>query len=268
MLFAKRLYRSLSTPFQNSNKPAYSSIKQSVSFSLALSLLAGTSFSVHAKTVPEFDATFNVHAIGIDLGESKHTFRCEENQCTLKAVSEPQGLARLLINESSQETIKLYQDDQRFEWQSYEKKAGKDLSDPSTLKTKYLYVDKRTPPQIVYPKKNRSWPVKDKLYDVVSLAYAVQYYLINQQPLINLHLQDYKYQESLSITRNPAVKELEFFDEESWAKAVQYEFTTSKAKVKIWLLPTYHYFPGRVDVYNIQKDKTITLLLQEPPKIR
>ena len=222
-----------------------------------------TSFAV---PIADFNATFNVYALGMKLGVSKHTLRCEQTDCTLKAISKPKGLAKLLLNESSEETIKLQQTDNQLTWLSYQKDYGKDLSNPKEFKTETYYLNDQIPAEIVNPDKQLSWPVKAQVYDSISLAYAVQFNVLNEKPLNALYLQDRKRQQPLLLKEAFTEKSLKLDNGHVIPKSELFQFETQQAKVKVWLLPKHDYFPARIEVYNIKKDKTLTLVLQEPPK--
>jgi len=235
---------------------------------VSLFLIAGLFPAItSAEPLKAFNAEFNVHALGMKLGVSKHSLRCEQENCTLKAISKPQGLAKLLLNESSEETIKLKQSYNQFKWLAYQKKVGKDLSDPKNLKVDTFFINDKQPAEIVNPAKQKSWPVQAEVYDSLSLAYAVQFNVLNQKPLNALFLQESKRQQAMTFNTGFSEVDLKLDNGKTLKKTQLFQFKTEKTNVKIWLLPTYDYFPARVDVYNIKKDKTLTLLLQEPPKI-
>ena len=237
-------------------------LKYSVSL-VVLTLFQNIAF---ADVIPNFNAHFNVYAIGMKLGSSHHSLNCQNSDCTLKAISKPQGLAKLLLNESSEETIKLTQTNRDFIWESYEKHHGKDLNDPNKFKVDRFFVNYQ-PPQILNPATKKSWPLQNQIYDSISLAYAIQFNVLNERPLNNFYLQDRKRQEFLALKNAFSSTDLELDNGQKLQKAQLFEFETPRAKVKVWLLPSYPYFPGRVEVYNREKDKTLTLILQEPPKI-
>lgn len=239
----------------------------SIKYGAGIMVIAALQNSAFAASIPDFTAKFNVYAIGLKLGESNHTLRCQQSDCTLQAVSKPQGLAKILLNESSEETIKLKQTESEFIWQSYIKRYGKDLNNPKTLKTRHFFISEQPPQKVINPATKKSWPLQTQIYDSISLAYAVQFNVLNERPLNNFHLQDRKRQESLILKGAFTPLDLELDNGQTLNNTQLFEFETPRAKIKVWLLPTHHYFPGRVEVYNIKKDKTLTLLLQEPPKI-
>ena len=224
--------------------------------------------SSFAQPLSEFQANFKVQALSMNLGISKHSLKCNGTDCTLTASSKPEGLAKLFLNERSQETIHIQQTDNQFNWLSYTKKYGEDLSNKETLKIETLFINPENPTQIVNPNRQKSWPTQPEVYDSISITYAVQFNVLNDKPLNQLFLQENKRQESLVLINAFQPDPLTLNNGKTFANSQRFDFETQKAKVKIWLLPTYDYFPGRVDVYNIKKDKTLTLVLQEPPKIQ
>jgi len=234
---------------------------------IAVSLFTLLPHSASAKPLPEFNVTFEVHAFDIMFGISKQALTCQDQNCTLTATATPSGLASLFVSESTYEEITFLNNSDNLKWLSYLKQSGEDLSDLENVKTVSMIRSEKDS-HIRYPERDKQWPNQENIYDIVSIAYALQYRKLNQLALNDIYLQDTSGQEKLNISQPKSRSEVELADLETSLISEQYEFATSKAKVKIWLLPTYHYFPGRVDVYNIQKDKTITLLLQEPPKIR
>lgn len=257
-MLAKKLPSHLNTKKNGTRKLRYIGIV--LGFMLPL--------SAFAQPLSDFNATFKIQALGMNLGTSKHTFKCNETGCTLTAYSKPEGLAKLLLNERSQETIQIEQLNNQFKWLSYTKKYGKDLSNKDEFKVESYLVNLNTPTEIINPNRQKSWPAQLEIFDSISLAYAVQFNALNEKPLNQLFLQESKRQQPLVLKSAFTPDALTLNNGKIFANAQRFDFETQKAKVKIWLLPTYDYFPGRVDVYNIKKEKTLTLVLQEPPKIQ
>lgn len=227
---------------------------------IALSALALPSYTF-AKPLPQFQAQFEVDAFGIKLGTSEQNLKCIENSCTLTATATPSGLARLFVNEQTEEIIQLQQTDTDFIWQSYQKTTIKKGKVSKTVR--FVTTDDN---QIHYVEKDRFWPQNPNVFDMVSIAYALQFHLLNQKPLNGFYLQDTGSQDAVTIQTLEGKNRIDLADMETTLEAQGLAFETPKAKIKIWLLPAYDYFPGRIEVYNIEKDKTITLLLEEPPK--
>ncbi|MDG6777713.1 DUF3108 domain-containing protein [Thiomicrorhabdus sp. zzn3] len=227
---------------------------------MAVSILALPDYAF-AKPLPQFQARFEVDAFGIKLGTSEQELKCIEAHCTLTATAKPSGLASLFVNEQTEEIIHLQQSDTDFIWQSYQKTTFKKGNVSKTVR--FIATDDN---QVHYVEKDRFWPHNPNVFDMVSIAYALQFYLLNQKPLTGFHLQDTGSQDAVTIQALNGKSRIDLADMETTVEAQGLAFETPKAKIKIWLLPAYDYFPGRIEVYNIEKDKTITLLLEEPPK--
>lgn len=225
--------------------------------------LVALPFTIQAATIPDFNARFEVHAFGIKLGTSEQRFQCRNDACSLKALAAPSGLASWFVNEKTDETVELTQNNKHFTWQRYLKKSGPDLDHPK----KTVEFVRQTNGRVFYVEKERSWQAHSGVYDMVSIAYALQYRRLNQLSLDGLYLQDTHDQEKLKITPLKSNTNLDLADPEATVHSETFTFETSKAKVKIWLIKTHQYFPGRIEVYNKEKDKTITLLLEELPEI-
>ncbi len=235
-------------------------------FGVLTGLVISLPMNASAAVIKDFKASFEVDAFDIKLGTSQQTFRCEQQNCTLTATASPSGIASWFLHEETEEIIHLQQTESGFAWQSYQKITRSTSEKGKILKTVNFVKTDSMPVRVNYIEKERFWPIKPKLYDMVSIAYALQYAKLNKQPLNGFHLQDTNLQEAVDISDSNPIESLELADLETTVDAERFEFETSKAKIKVWLLPSYDYFPGRIDVYNIEKDKTITLLLEELPE--
>jgi len=233
---------------------------------LLLSALHVTSSS--AQTLPDFKSTYYVNAFGVDLGKAKHSFQCQQADCTLISYAKPSGLAALFFNDTSTETIKLKQTDKTLKWLSYHKLGISEKDGHKKEKHVTMKLDEPNN-QIVYVEKNRVWPIQPNTFDLMSIAYAIQYFKLNNRSLesIELHVQDNNFQEKLAFKSIDKVDSLtlEFSDKEF--KAFQYTLESKKSRIELWLLPNHHYFPSKIRLINKQEDKTITLNLAELPKL-
>lgn len=75
----------------------------------------------HATELRNFKAVFDVEAVGLTLGQAKHSMHCKDSICTLKSDAKPSGFAAAFFKDSSHETIKLKQNDTMLSWLSYSK---------------------------------------------------------------------------------------------------------------------------------------------------
>lgn len=239
--------------------------------SALLALLLSTSFAVQAKTLPNFKAEYDVQFMGFNLGLAHHQFSCQADQCTLTSNAKPEGWIARFVNESTKERITIHQTDAnkghpaKFLWQSYHKTLYRKKSDKLIVKNydlvrrdgKILYLQSESP---------LSWPARQGIYDAVSMAYAIQFRQLNQQPFSNLVLQDEKGQYPLTLTQSES-DSIEVDWEEDELSTQQLRFKSSKANIKVWLAPSLNFFPVQVEVYNKETRKTVTLTLHRLPKI-
>lgn len=223
------------------------------------------SATAQATPLPYFKAQFNVEALGLNLGLAKHSLQCQSENCTLKSDAKPTGFAAAFFKDSSHETIQLKQTQNELIWQSYHKLGISYKNDKAKQKIINLKLDAEQN-KVVCPEKKREWPSQAKLFDVMSIAYAIQHAKLNNDTLENFTLQDTNFQDKLTLkSSNPKdFIDLDFADDS--LTAVKYLFTSQHAKIELWLLPKYNYFPGKIRIVN-KDDKTITLSLAEPPKL-
>lgn len=229
-------------------------------------LLILLSTSSYAKTLSDFDAKFDVQIMGMNVGQAKHRFRCEQNNCILKTQAKPSGLGALMSSDSSSETIRFQQDDNFLKWLSYDK-VGISKKNGETVK-KFRSLKREG--QQVHAFKNqrlkKSWKAPDKVYDAMSFAYAIQFAVLNKQPIENIYLQDTGFQDLLSlVSKNNNANLALDFSEDSFS-AYKYVFNSKHSKISLWLLPTFNYFPSKIQIIN-HNDKKITLYLAEPPRL-
>jgi len=218
-----------------------------------------------AADLPNFRAVFNVEALGLTLGQAKQSFICKDQNCTLTSDAKPSGLAAVFFKDSSHETIKLTQKDNTFTWLSYHKLGISYKDGKPTEKNLNLIYHPETG-MINCPEKNRQWLMTGKVFDSISIAYAIQHAVINKQPVNNFTLQDSNFQDTLmhKNTDKHAYVDLDFSDDT--LDAVKYSFNSQHVNIELWLLPKYNYFPGKIRIIN-KDEKTITLSLAEPPKL-
>lgn len=222
-------------------------------------------FSVYSAELPNFKAEFNVQALGLNLGQAKHSMQCVAGNCILKSDAKPSGLAAAFFKDSSHETIQLKQTHDTLSWQSYHKLGISYKDGKSKEKITNLKLDS-VQDKVIYPEKNREWPMQPQLFDVMSIAYAIQHAKLNNASLQNFTLQDTNFQDKLVLrsTNQHDFVDLDFADDN--LDAVKYHFTSQHAEIELWLLPKYNYFPGKIRILN-KDEKTITLSLAEPPKL-
>ena len=218
----------------------------------------------YSAELSDFKATYDVDALGLTLGQAKHQFTCQNSNCVLKSDAKPSGFAAAFFKDSSHETIHLKQTKDNLTWQSYHK-LGISYKDDKAKEKHQNFVFNADKNSVVYPEKAREWPMQPKLFDSISIAYAIQHAVINQQPIDSFTLQDGNFQDKLNLksTDKHNFVALDFADDN--IDAVKYRFTSQHVEIELWLLPKYNYFPGKIRIVN-KEEKTITLTLAEPPK--
>lgn len=243
-------------------------LKHTTLSKLCLILLSATLFSANssAATLPNFSAIYDVNAFGVDLGQAKQSFNCQNSDCTLISIAKPSGLAAIFFKDSSVETIKLNQTDDELKWLSYHKvgiseKDGKEIQKHTTLTLDEPHQ------QIWHTEKKKAWPIRPNIYDLMSIAYAIQYNKLNNRSLTNLYIQDNNFQDKLTLTSADELEALEYEFTQDMIDTLRYTFNSHNSKIELWLLPNHYYFPGKIRVTHKEEDRAITLNLAELQKI-
>ena len=217
-------------------------------------LLLWAEATLGAPTLPDFTATFTVTALGLDLGISRHTLHCRKGLCTYTADTRPQGLARLFTKEHFWEESRFSLTDTGIQWQYYQKKKF----DAERLVRTYTLT--RTDKGVLYEESKRLYPLRDNLFDALSLPLAISRYSHSGLPEKPVYLQDNNWQDRLTFTvrnRPQALETSEF----SSLKTRFWQAEGEHVRVSAWLLPDAYNLPVRVEVLNKEKGKTITLQL-------
>jgi hypothetical protein len=219
--------------------------------------------TTQAHTLPaNFDANFAVYVLGFNIGTIKQQMRCHQQDCTLTNDASPPDWAKRFINESSFETIRLQLDGQNLTWLSYHKALTRRYDNETKQIDTHLIAQAD---QVVYPEKALTWPKPAHLFDMVSLAYALQFYAQQSSTLPAFVLQDDQRQQALNFTTQakPSQTHLNY---KSDMNARLYEWNTDDFEVKVWLIEELNLFPGRIEVLNKREDRRIRLSLEQPPR--
>lgn len=231
-------------------------------FSVAL---LSFSMASHAVELPNFSSVYDVEAMGLTLGQAKQSFTCQKTNCILKSDAKPSGFAAAFFKDSSHETIQLIQTTNQLTWQSYHK-LGISYKN-NQPKEKHLNLSRNLEKNsVVYREKNRQWPLKANLFDSVSIVYAIQHAVINQQSIESFTLQDSNFQDELLLQSTDMNDSIYVEFEEDELNATKYIFSSEHVEIELWLLPKYNFFPGKIRIIN-KEEKTITLTLSEPPNL-
>lgn len=214
-----------------------------------------------AKSLPDFSASFDVRVLGFKVGQAHHRMQCHNSDCLLTSEAKPPKWAQRFINESAVEKIKLSQQLGEFKWLEYKKYLTRRYEDRTEEKT-YTIIRDEANKRIVYQEKNKVWPVQTHVYDVISLAYAIQFRLINQQPLKDLFLQSDKSQQQITFKKQNLSDEIDLPIEDE-LQTKRFDFHNDKISAKLWLIPKMNYFPGQIEIENKENDRTIVLELDK-----
>lgn len=229
-------------------------------------LMALCSAIAAAEQLPDFSASFDIRVLGFHIGEAHQEMTCEGKQCLLTSKAEPPGWARQFINESAIEKIRLQQTNDQLKWLQYKKFLTRYYDDKTIHKT-YTLVRKENLNKVEYLEKNQFWPNQKHLYDVISMAYGIQFQVLNKKPLNNLYLQDDKIQQKMNFTANNEDDEIDLpFQDDAQTKL--FAFHNGKIDAQLWLMPKLNYFPVRIIILNKEEDRKIELELNHKPTLK
>ncbi|MDG4812508.1 DUF3108 domain-containing protein [Hydrogenovibrio sp. 3SP14C1] len=221
---------------------------------------------VSAEQLPNFSASFDIRVLGFHIGQAQQEMTCEGKQCLLTSKAEPPGWARKFINESTVEKIRLRQTDNQLKWLQYKKFLTRHYDDKTINKT-YTLVRKEKLDKVEYIEKSQFWPNQKHLYDVISMAYGIQFQVLNKKPLDNLYLQDDKVQQKINFTVNNKDDEIDLpFQDDAQTKL--FAFHNGKIDAQLWLMPKLNYFPVRIIILNKEEDRKIELELNHKPTLK
>lgn len=232
---------------------------------LSILIVAGILFTSQALAGPSqnFNAEFAVRLMGFNVGTVQQKMHCEANICTLTSEAEPPWWAKRFINESTYETTKILTENNQFRWLSYHKELTRHHDD----RTQHIKTDLIADLEkdlIQSPQKELSWPGSPYAYDIMSIAYALQFYTLNGEPTPPLVLQEEKQQTQVEFNvANQTTKT--HLNYKSNVKARYYEWTTDTQEIKVWLIKDLNFFPGRIEVNNTQAKRRVILALDKPP---
>lgn len=224
--------------------------------------------ATQAATLKNFSATFDVRVLGFTVGEITQTFECDQQShlCTLSSEAIPPSWAKRFINESAIEKIKLHQSEEQFTLLEYKKYLTREYDDRTEHKTFTIQRETEPKPQLRYLEKDTTWPNQALAFDVISLAYALQYQVLNKRPLTDFYLQDEKEQQAIQFSKTFVNDKLEPDYADDGITALRFEFSNAKIDAKLWLLPQYQYFPGKIEILNKEENRRIILEINKRPK--
>lgn len=243
-----------------------------MAFVLFILLTASQAALAENQPLKSFKASFDVRVLGFAIGEAFQEMQCHDQHCELKSKAVPPSWARRWINEEAIEVIQLNQSEEGLRLQEYKKYLTRHYDD-KTIKKTYTIQRQQTNNRFQYLEGDKSFPLKDSAFDVISLAYAIQYHIINHLPLNDLYLQDEKIQQKLAFSQIAKDDSLYFefaedMGDDGELSVKRFAFSNDKIAAKLWLIPSLNYFPGQIEIYNKTEDRTITLELNKKPKLK
>jgi len=216
----------------------------------------------YAQPLTDFNAVFDVDVYGFTVGKATQKFNCnnQTKTCLLTSVAKAPSWAKRFINESAIEKTTFHQTDTQLEWLEYHKSLTRRYDDRTEHKTITL---KKQPlkNQITFVEQQKHWAIQDKVFDEISISYAIQHAILNNQPLKGFFLQGDKQQQALTIyvDETDEIIDLPF---EEYLNTTLIVFKNANIDAQVWLLNDHNYFPGRIEITNRKTDKTITLELK------
>jgi len=223
--------------------------------------------NTYALTLNDFTAHFTVQVASFNIGQGTHTFKCVEQNCTLKSYAKPSGFIRNFFKDELYETTELTQTDSQLLWQSYQRKDVRYKGSKVSERVKTL---EKTDQAIIYTEKQQSFPLNHSAFDQMSIAYVIQWLRLNNAPrdkFNKLILQTEKGQFPINFTEFGQATTLGLAFANSTLKAEKFVLQTDKINVELWCLAEYDWFPAKIKIYNKDKDRTITLELAKAPRL-
>lgn len=244
-------------------------MKMTTVFALSITL-NGLMFTQTVKSaeLTNFNAEFHVKVAGFNLGTGTHKFNCQQHICTLESSAKPSGFVRNFFKDELYETSVLLQTENHLQWQSYTKREVKYKNDQPQDKWSSLKVDNN---QIVYSEKNQQFPLSEIAFDPTSIAYAFQWYRLNDKTkddFEHIKLQTFKEQVPIRLQDFAQTTKLAVDFATQPLTAEHYQFETEEYKAQVWLLKDYRWFPGKIQILNKSKDRVIILNLAKAPSFQ
>ncbi len=211
-----------------------------------------------------FNAVFDVHVFGFNIGDTVHKMQCKDDICNLSSQAIPSRWARGLVNEEVKETIKLDQSNNDLRLLEYKRVLTRNRDGQTTQRTFTVQRDLKNNLFHV-AEKQKTFDAPPHAFDMISISYAIQYLVLNNMPLNSLFLQDRKSQEKVVFSEEFIKDEINLRFAE-YIATKRFSFSNDKVIATLWLIPELNYFPGQIRVYNKEKQRAVTLKLQSKPQ--
>lgn len=225
------------------------------------------SWHSNSFALQSFQAEFNTKALGINLGTVKHQMQCTNQTCKLTNIAIPGKLINWLVKESSIETIKLDLQPDYLKWLSHRIDIQRQKLKKTEKIQRNFYLDSSSN-KVISPEKSMDFNAQKYGYDMVSIMYAMQFYMQKQQRIPDLYLQEDNQQTAINFTTKYRQTKVNL-GYQSQLNADYFEWKTQleKGKVlaKVWLIKDLNYFPGKIEIYQQADNQKLTLTLKSKP---
>lgn len=243
--------------------------------SFVFATLALFSWQAFAQ-LQSFSAEYNTKAAGVSVGVVKHQMQCQKSACELTNIAQPSKLVSWLVNESSVETIRLNLAENDLQWLSHKIKIERKKSGKTSKTERNFYLD-LAENKIISPEKSMEFAAQPYGYDMISIMYAIQFYLQKSQQnglsgeLPELYLQEDDKQTLLKFKQqNQKTRVNLAYKSEVAARFFEWEGINPAGNIsaKVWLIDELNFFPGKIEIYNHKDKLKLTLNLRNQPKFR
>ncbi len=216
------------------------------------------------QPLKNFNAIFDVYVFGFDIGDANHKLACNNSLCQLTSEAIPTKWARRWVNEEMLETIQLDQSNNNIMLLEYKQLITRHKNNETTKKTVTLRRDIENN-QIKFIEEQKIFAAPLHAFDMISITYAIQYLVKNQQPISDLFLQDKDYQRKITFSESFKKDKISLNFAEL-IPTLHFAFSNEEVDAELWLIPELNYFPGKIKVHNKEKNRTVTLRLQNKPE--
>lgn len=223
-----------------------------------------------ALAMQSFEAEYNTKVAGIKLGVVKHQMKCHSGLCELTNIAQPAKAIRWLVTESSVETIKLAPQKDYLKWLSHQINIERKKYNKTEQIQRNFYLDSQIN-KVISPEKNVEFKAQKYGYDMISIMYAMQFYMQNKQQIPNLYLQEDNKQTPVNFKIKYRKTKVNL-GYQNKVDATYFEWETNNEagyiSAKVWLIDNLNYFPGKIEIYNQDDNRKLILNLRNKPVIK
>lgn len=225
-------------------------------FNIILLLFVFTSSVYAIDTTKAFDATFNVYVIGIKVGEAKHSYSCDDNNCYLKTDTQANSFFKTFINENSVESNVF---DKNFNLLEYQQHIEREIDG----KIKDIFIDLNlVEDKVIYKQQNKIWVLKRPSFTLTSLAYGLGVLTAKYgEKLPKIYIQTKEGQEQLVIGKIED-KKIDI-DYKNKLETIKYDLFSKKDGFNIYLAKSLSLFPVKVSFKERSKSYGVSIELKK-----